>query len=58
MTAEDFFTDDILTIEMPFRRRRLATISGEEVEPMRVTLHIGQFTVTVIVKRNNRHSAK
>ena len=25
---------------------------------MRITIHIGNFTVTITVKRNNRHSAK
>ena len=30
----------------------------EEVKHMRITLHIGGFTVTIIVKSNNRHSAK
>jgi len=25
---------------------------------MRITLHIGPYTVTIIVKRKNRHSAK
>jgi len=25
---------------------------------MRITLHIGRFTVTIIVKSRNRHSAK
>ena len=25
---------------------------------MRITLHIGPYTVTIIVKRGNRHSAK
>lgn len=40
--------------------RRLANpLLGEEVQPMRLTLHIGRFTVTIIVKeRKNRHSAK
>ena len=27
-------------------------------ETMRITLHIGRFTVTIIVKSRNRHSAK
>ena len=30
----------------------------EGVRQMRITLHIGAFTVTIIVKRRNRHSAK
>ena len=30
----------------------------KEVMLMRITLHIGRFTVTIIVKSNNRHSAK
>ena len=25
---------------------------------MRITLHVGRFTVTIIVKSRNRHSAK
>ena len=32
--------------------------SVEEVRLMRITLHIGAFTVTIIVKRRNRHSGK
>ena len=28
------------------------------VKRMRITLHIGAFTVTIVVKRRNRHSAK
>ncbi len=27
-------------------------------DTMRITLHIGQFTVTIIVKSRNRHSHK
>ena len=27
-------------------------------EAMRIMLHIGPYTVTIIVKRRNRHSAK
>ena len=30
----------------------------EGVKRMRITLHIGAFTVTIVVKRRNRHSAK
>ena len=30
----------------------------KEVMVMRITLHIGSFTITVIVKRNNRHLAE
>ena len=30
----------------------------EGVTRMRITLHIGRFTVTIIVKSRNRHSAK
>ena len=40
------------------KRRRLAIIFRKEVMLMRITLHIGRFTVTVIVKSNNRHSAQ
>ena len=36
-----------------------ADTSEKEVKPMRITLHIGPYTVTIIVKRRgNRHSAK
>ena len=36
-----------------------ADTSEKEVNAMRITLHIGAFTVTIIVKRRgNRHSAK
>ncbi len=38
--------------------RRLATPPGRGVRPMRITLHIWRFTVTIIVKSRNRHSAK
>ncbi len=30
----------------------------KEVRQMRITLHFGRYTVTIIVKRNNRHSAQ
>ena len=30
----------------------------KEVMLMRITLHIGRLTVTIIVKSNNRHSCK
>ena len=36
-----------------------ADTSEKEVKPMRITLHIGPYTVTIIVKRReNRHSGK
>ena len=38
--------------------RRLANIPRKGVKLMRITLHIGKYTVTIIVKSNNRHSAK
>ena len=38
--------------------RRLANIPRKGVRLMRITLHIGKFTVTIIVKSNYRHSAK
>ena len=52
-------------VNMPLRRqgaaqhgRRLATLP-ERGETMRITMHIGSFTVTIIIKkRKNRHSAK
>ncbi len=30
----------------------------KEVRQMRITLHIGPFTVTILVKRRNRHPAR
>ena len=30
----------------------------KEVRHMRITFHIGDITVTVILKKRNRHSAK
>ena len=39
--------------------RRLASDPpGKEVGLMRITFHIGAFTVTIMVKRRNRHSGK
>lgn len=38
--------------------RRLDYLLRKEVMSMRITLHIGRFTITIIVKDNNRHSAK
>ncbi len=33
-------------------------ILRKEVEPMRVTLHIGIYTITITVKRRNRHPGR
>ncbi len=39
--------------------RRVGYILREEVELMRITFHVGDFTVTIMIKRRrNRHSAK
>ena len=40
------------------QRQAGSHIPGQGVRPMRITLHIGRFTVTIIVKSRNRHSAK
>jgi len=46
-------------IYLQIRAWRLATPSGSEVKPMRITLHIGIFTVTIIVKkRKSRPQAR
>ena len=36
----------------------ISHILREEVRPMRITLHIGAYTVTIIVKRGNRHPGR
>ena len=39
--------------------RRFGYILREEVRLMRITFHVGDFTVTIMIKkRRNRHSAK
>ena len=39
--------------------RRFGYILREEVELMRITFHVGDLTVTIMIKkRRNRHSAK
>ncbi len=38
--------------------RRLAHTIPKGGGAMRITLHIGRFTVTIIVKSKDRHSAK
>ena len=48
---------------MIYSTRRCTTAGGWSHPPkggeaMRITLHIGPFTVTIIVKSRNRHSAK
>ncbi|CUO71694.1 Uncharacterised protein [Flavonifractor plautii] len=40
------------------QRQAVSHTSRKGVRPMRITLHIGRFTVTIIVKSRNRHSAK
>ena len=39
-------------------RQAVGYTTRKGVLPMRITLHIGRFTVTIIVKSRNRHSAK
>ena len=39
----------ILTLALR-KRQAVSHIPGEGVRPMRITLHIGRFTVTIIVK--------
>lgn len=38
--------------------RREVTFPPKGVPAMRITLHIGRFTVTVIVKSRNRHPGR
>ena len=39
--------------------RRFGYILREEVRPVRITFHVGDFTVTIMIKkRRNRHSGK
>lgn len=40
------------------RRLAIYLLSRKEVMVMRVTLQIGEFTVSIVIKRNNRHSDK
>ena len=40
------------------QRQAVGYTTRKGVLPMRITLHIGRFTVTIIVKSRNRHSAK
>ena len=39
-------------------RQAVGYTTRKGVLSMRITLHIGRFTVTIIVKSRNRHSAK
>ena len=39
-------------------RQAVSYTTRKGVLSMRITLHIGRFTVTIIVKSRNRHSAK
>lgn len=48
-SKEDWSTAIAQAVGLYFRK---------EVRRMRITLHIGKFTVTIIVKSSNRHSAK
>lgn len=40
------------------QRQAVGYTTRKGVLLMRITLHIGRFTVTIIVKSRNRHSAK
>jgi len=40
------------------KRQAVGHASRKGVGLMRITLHIGPFTVTIIVKRRNRHPAR
>ena len=40
------------------QRQAVSHTSRKGVRPMRITLHIGAFTVTIIVKRRNRHPGR
>jgi len=45
--------------EMSHKRQAVGYTIRKEVRPMRITFHIFEFTITIIVKqRKNRHSAK
>ena len=39
-------------------RQAVGHTTRKGVRRMRITLHIGRYTVTIIVKSRNRHSAK
>jgi len=44
---------------MPQNGRRSSHILQKEVRLMRITFHVGDFTVTVMIrKRRNRHPAR
>ena len=46
-------------LKMALRKRQaVGHTTREGVSPMRITIHIGPFTVTVIVKRRNRHPGR
>ena len=58
-------SNDAILITPPSAARRCTTTAGgwphfpRGGETMRITMHIGSFTVTIIIKkRKNRHSAK
>ena len=40
------------------QRQAVGHTTREGVLPMRITLHIGRFTVTIIVKSRNRHPGR
>ena len=40
------------------KRQAVGHTTRKGVSPMRLTIHIGRFTVTIIVKSRDRHSAK
>ena len=63
MSIADIVIICILAAAVVFSFRRCTTAGGWSHHPkggeaMRITLHIGAFTVTIIVKSRNRHSAK
>ena len=45
-------------VQIELDKGRLVTLPRKGVTSMRITFHIGQYTVTIIVKSRNRHSAK
>ena len=52
-------SDGTIVARTLHRRQAVGHTTRKGVRLMRITLHIGAFTVTIIVKkRENRHSAK
>lgn len=60
----DFCRSPCYSVDSPFmgwalhERQAVSYTTRKGVLLMRITLHIGRFTVTIIVKSRNRHSAK